>query len=393
MKRVWKGPVLVLMGLLLAAMYAMPQTYTISAKPGAINYIEGNAFLNSNPVSDKGLKSTFLNANDTLSTDIGKAEVLLTPGVFLRLGENTQVRMISPSLENTQVEVNRGEVMLEATGLMKDNNLQIIDHGASIRITKNGLYRFSADDPPTAAVLDGKAEVLLAEEKINLKKGKQTILAQGLTAVKFDTKKQDDLYAWSNVRSEYEAAASYRVAQNASLGTYGALGYGFNAGYGPGWLWDAGFNSWAWLPGSGAFYSPFGYGFYSPGVIGYAPIVTVPVYRGGRHGPWNGWHGRGVAPGTPVSGNGVVAHVPISPSNPPALGVVPGSPWAAHAARMQAARSLAGSGVQTGAGGTWHGGGGWRGGTRNPGAAAHPGFSGGGGWHGGGAHAGGGRSR
>src|SRR4051812_21180248 len=109
MKRVWKGPVLALIGLLFTAMYAMPQTYTISAKPGAVNYIEGNAFLNSNPLSDKGLKSTFLNANDTLSTDIGKAEVLLTPGVFLRLGENTQIRMISPSLENTQVEVNRGE--------------------------------------------------------------------------------------------------------------------------------------------------------------------------------------------------------------------------------------------------------------------------------------------
>ncbi|MBV9034148.1 MAG: hypothetical protein JO182_06610, partial [Acidobacteriaceae bacterium] len=98
MGRVWKRPALVLSGLLMAAVYAMPQAYTISAKPGAINYIEGNAFLNNKPISDKSLKSTFLGANDTLSTDVGKAEVLLTPGVFLRVGENSQVRMISPSL-------------------------------------------------------------------------------------------------------------------------------------------------------------------------------------------------------------------------------------------------------------------------------------------------------
>ncbi len=56
MKRVWQGSAKVLGGLLLAAMYAMPQAYTISARPGAINYIEGNAFLNGSPVSEKALK-------------------------------------------------------------------------------------------------------------------------------------------------------------------------------------------------------------------------------------------------------------------------------------------------------------------------------------------------
>ena len=136
MGRVWKRPVLVLSGLLGATVYAMPQAYTISARPGAVNYIEGNAFLNSKPISDKNLKSKFLDANDTLSTDEGKAEVLLTPGVFLRVGENSQIRMISPSLTGTQVEVNRGEVILEATGLVKDNNIQIVDHGSSTTIER-----------------------------------------------------------------------------------------------------------------------------------------------------------------------------------------------------------------------------------------------------------------
>jgi hypothetical protein len=353
MGRVWKRPVLVLSGLLLAAVYAMPQAYTISAKPGAVNYIEGNAFLNGKPISDKKFKSVFLDANDTLSTDIGKAEVLLTPGVFLRVGENSQVRMISPSLTNTQVEVSRGEVMLEVSGLVKDNNIQIIDHGSSITIDKNGLYRFTADNPPTAAVLDGKALVAFGDRKINLKKGKQTVLAEDLRAEKFDAKKESNLYAWSNVRSEYVAAASYRVAQtayNSSVG--GWRGFGFNGFNSPGWYWDNGFNSWAWLPGAGAFYSPFGYGFYSPGLVTGAPVIVAPVYRGGVYGsgrayrgPINGWQGGRVA-----GGNGIVTNVPINPNAPAAVGMITASPWANHEARMAAARSMMQSGLRTGSG-------------------------------------------
>ena len=383
MERVWKRPVLVLLGLLLTAVYAMPQAYTISAKPGAINYIEGNAFLNNKQISSKNLKSTFLNANDTLSTDEGKAEVLLTPGVFLRVGENSQVRMVSPSLTDTQVEINRGEVMLEATGLVKDNNVQVLNHGSIITIDKNGLYRFTADNPPTAAVLDGKATVTLDDHKIDLKKGKQTVLAENLKAEKFDTKKSDDLYAWSNVRSEYEAAASYRVSQTAynSGGLGGWRGFGYNGFYSPGWYWDNGFSSWAWLPGRGAFYSPFGYGFYSPGLVTYAPVVLCPVRPG--H-PVNGTPGHPVPPGTAVAGGkGIVTHVPINPRSPAAVGMITASPAANQMARTQAMHSMMSSGGFRTASGTPAPA------MAGRGVSAAPASAGGGGFHGGG-NAGGG---
>ena len=53
MGRACQRPVLVLSGLLLTALYAMPQGYTISAKPGAVNYIEGKAFRNGKPSNIK----------------------------------------------------------------------------------------------------------------------------------------------------------------------------------------------------------------------------------------------------------------------------------------------------------------------------------------------------
>jgi hypothetical protein len=240
--------------------------------------------------------------------------------------------------------------MVEAAGLVKGNNVHVIDHGSTTLIDNNGLYRFTADDPPTAAVLDGRALVTFGDRKVNLKKGRETVLAENLKQEKFDTKKDDELYAWSNVRSAYEAAASYRVSQTAYNS---GLGVGLNGFYNPGWYWDNGFSSWAWLPGMGAFYSPFGYGFYSPGLIPYAPVITVPVYRGGVYAsgnghpiPGNGWRGHPGQPVTVAGNNGIVTKVPISPRNPPAVGAsaFARSPSANQAARIETARSLAASG-------------------------------------------------
>jgi FecR protein len=334
MKRVWQTSSKVLAGLFLVAMYAMPQGYTVSARPGAVNYIEGHASLNDSEISQKTLGKTFLNANDTLSTDLGKAEVLLTPGVFLRIGENSQIRMISPSLTNTQVEVTKGEAMLEVADLLKDNNIEILSRGGSLRIEKPGLYRMTADDPPIAAVIEGKAELSYGGRTVDLGKGKEAVIAADLKREKFDAKKEDDLYAWSNVRSEYNAGASYAAARSVSVNSYnngydntyggwaGYPGAGLGHGYGfsPGWYYNGMWNSWAWMPGDGYFFSPFGWGFYSPAYIGYAPVVYVPV--GGRTAP---------------------TAVPVNTKRPPVVtvpGSVPRSPAALSAARTQTARTL-----------------------------------------------------
>ncbi len=389
MKRVRQRAAMILTGFFVTAMCAMPQAYTISARPGVVNYIEGNASINGQPIQVKQQKSTFLNANDVLSTDIGKAEVLLMPGVFLRIGDNSQVRMVSPSLTDAQVELERGEAMLEVDELVKDNRITLTNHGGSMLIQKTGLYRATAGDQPTAATLEGKAEVHFGDDHIELNKGHETVLTAQLRAQKFDAKNEDDLYAWSNARSEYDAAASYQTAKNVNVNSYngGWWDYGFGGWAAPGWYWNSAFNSYAWLPLNGAFFSPFGYGFYGPGLIGYAPVITAPIYGGGGgYQNWQNW--KKTHPGAttaPVKGAQVAA-VPVNPNHPPALGFT-GSPAAAAAARSQMARSFASQGgfrTMTGApaarfeGGSVGGGGVRMGGASS--AAAHssgPSFSGG----------------
>jgi hypothetical protein len=362
---------------------AAPQNYTISAKPGVVNYIEGTVYLNGAKLSEAANRNTVMAAGDVLSTDTGKAEVLLAPGIFLRIGEQSDIRMVAPSLVQTQVAVVRGEAILEAAGLIKGSTVQVTDHGATITIEKNGLYRFKADEPPSAAVLEGKASVYFGQEKVQLGKNHETVLSAGLKSEKFNPKQEDELYAWSNVRSEYEAAASYQAAKTAASAGTSGFAYGYAGGlYNPGWFWNTAFNSWCWLPATGAFYSPFGWGFYSPAVVGYAPVVTTGVYRGGHWDHNGNGSGNGNNPNHHHwNGTSTAAAVPVRTDHPPAVGVVAASPWATQQARAQAARSLAATGAFNPAAGS-----------RSFGPSAHvaapaPAAVHGGGWAGGAGHA------
>ncbi len=380
MKRVSAAAAKILTGFFVTAVCALPQGYTISAKPGAVNFVEGNAYVNGSPVSAQNLKATFLNANDELSTKDGKAEVLLTPGVFLRVGANTAVRMISPSLTDTRLEIESGEAMVEADDIVKDNRITVVAAGATASIERNGLYRFNAGDVPAVAVLEGKLQLLNGDRKTDINKGHEVFLSEGLKSSKFDTKKGDDLYAWSNVRSEYNAASSYQAARDVNSGNYGGVwgNYGYGGWSSPGWFWNSGFNSWAWLPGNAAYFSPFGYGFYGPGMIGYAPVIYAPLNGGGYY------NGRTVASGGGTSARRAPVAVPVNPASPPAVGVNANSLASVQAARTQAARTFSSTGYRTMNGGAISASratamvGGGNGGRAAAPAASSGGFSGGG---------------
>jgi len=270
------------------------------AHPGTINYLEGQVSIDGRTLTSESVGSADVQVGSTLRTQSGKAEVLLTPGVFLRVGDNSEVRLTAAGLTDTRVEVDRGTALLEATELHDQNHIQIFHDGLTSEIEKQGLYRFDADRN-SVAVFDGKAEVREGEQKVELKKGREVVAGNStLKAEKFDrdaAKESDSLYQWSSLRSKYVAEASAATAQRIIVGPGGW--------YGSGWYWDPWWRTYSWLPG-GAFYSPFGYGFYPPIVAYGGPRYvyrTFPGYRGRPYiGPRvgvNAWHsgfggGRGV---------------------------------------------------------------------------------------------------
>src|ERR1700730_12041034 len=93
------------------ALLAVPAAWgqaVISARSGMVNYVEGDVQLAGAPVKLDAAIFPEVKIGQTLSTQAGHAEILLTPGVFLRLDRNTSIRMISNKLTDTQLEILSG---------------------------------------------------------------------------------------------------------------------------------------------------------------------------------------------------------------------------------------------------------------------------------------------
>src|ERR1700739_3944455 len=174
-----------------------------NAMPGTLNYVEGQASMGDQTLDSKSVGMAELQNGQVLETGEGKAEVLLTPGVYLRLGSHSSVKMVSNSLTNTQVSLREGEVMLEVDQLYKENFIHISQPGGDTRVVKVGLYDFDANHQ-IVRVFDGKAIVSADERNTTVKKGHEVALNSArLKAVDFNKKELpqgDDLYRWSGLR-------------------------------------------------------------------------------------------------------------------------------------------------------------------------------------------------
>jgi FecR protein len=264
-------------------------------RPGSINYVESQATLERQPLTPESAGVALLDRGQILTTQAGKVEVLLTPGVFLRISDNSEVKMISPDLTNIEVEVNQGRAMVEVTDISKDNTIRIDLAGSNTQLLKNGLYDFDANQS-TVRVFKGKAEVLVNNQKVALGNNREVSLnaAGRLKARDFDGREySDEFYRWSGLRSGYLAEAD---ADTARLYVNGGAGWA-----GAGWYWSPWYGAYTFIPGNGIFYSPFGWGFYSPFAVYGSPFFYGGYYGGAyghphRFGEFHGPYGHGFEP-------------------------------------------------------------------------------------------------
>ena len=212
---IWKRSVAIALGLGLAIFCTPIWAAPPVAQPGALNYVEGQVSIGNQPVTSRAVGSAILNTGDVLSTGNGRAELLLTPGVFMRLGKNSAVRMESPELTNTRVELLQGEATVEADVLHPEDRILIVERGATTQLTKQGVYDFNSD-LQVVRVYEGRAVVTQGDQHVDLNKDRQVALNQPLKSRKFDrdaVENSDPLYAWSKLRSEYLADATASTAQ------------------------------------------------------------------------------------------------------------------------------------------------------------------------------------
>jgi hypothetical protein len=249
------------------------------ARPGTLNYVEGSAYLADKPLTPQAVGSTELDPGQVLSTGQGKAEILLTPGVFLRLDDNSSVKMISADLTLTQVGLLHGRASVEADEIHPQNDIQIVTGGVPTEVLKTGLYEFNANTD-MAQVFSGKAAIHEGEDKwVVVKSHHELVLNAGdpQKPQNFDTRAaEDEFYNWSSLRSQYLSEANVQLSQE-----YGAYGFA------PGWYWDPYYFDYTFF-GPYPFYSPFGWGFY--------PFGWGGGFYGGYYGG-RGFGGRGYAGG------------------------------------------------------------------------------------------------
>ena len=264
----------------------------ISARSGMIHYVEGQVFLGDQPVETKFGNFPEVKENGQLRTEDGRAEVLLTPGVFLRLGENSSFRMITNRLIDTRLEFLSGTAIVEAEDIGKDNSVTVVYKDATVHVDKKGLYRVDAA-AGELRVFDGLAEVTSGDNTVEVKDG-HLVALDTLAVSRFDKSATDALDRWSARRGEYVAMANVGAANSVrsslfsgggglydtgfGYGTGGGI-YGTNGAYGNGcgmfgtggsmfnggWYFNPYFGMYSFVPCmGGAMYSPYGYRFWNP---------------------------------------------------------------------------------------------------------------------------------
>ena len=252
---------------LLFASFATAQNrerFGISAKAGGVNSVLGHVM-----VTREGQGPQLLTAQDDLvSGDIvttgssSQAEILLNPGTYLRLAENTEFVMVNTSLDDLKIRLNNGSAIVEATGTERVAlRIPIVTAQGNLTILRAGIYRINAAPGSTELLVRQGLAQVGDDAKSLVKKGQKITIAGKMTSssvAKITKADKDDFDNWSKVRGESLAQANRR------LSTRTVNGYLSNASFG----WPYGFGRWGlwtWSARSGCYtFLPFYFGWGSP---------------------------------------------------------------------------------------------------------------------------------
>jgi hypothetical protein len=253
----------------------------VSAHSGTVHYFEGDVSVDGVKLAPQVARFTELKEQSVLNTGLGRAEILLTPGVLLRVGENSSIRMLDNRLLSTRVEFLSGIAMVESDdpGLsVKDPAVTIVYKDFEAQPLRFGLFEVTSE-PGQVRVFKGEAKVTGNGTSLTVKDGNLVNLSTTMAMAKFDAKQGDDLYLWSRDRSAYLAAGNMASARalsvsgfNSGYGYSGAPGWNPNlySGFSGGWYYNQNLNMYSYMPFAGTVYGPFGYGFYNPVTVYYA---------------------------------------------------------------------------------------------------------------------------
>ena len=304
----------------------------ISTRSGVIHYFEGSVYLGDQPLESHLGKFSSIPQGGELRTEQGRAEVLLTPGVFLRMGERSKIRLVANQLSDTRVELVEGSAIVESAERTSGTSVTLLYKNWSVRLPEQGLYRIDSD-PPRLRVIRGQAEVSTRNKggAQLIGQGMSMPFAQVLVPDRSTDRPRDSLTTWAEGRQQ-SISADNAIAANiqdpASLVVTNSGADAFtqfpmlglssvspssSGVYGPLSTYQPGFNS-VYLPGY-TYFPSYTYLLLLPVTVhsGVYPIPINPTYVGGL-------------PGVPRAPRSAIGGLPIRPMTSPSVSMQPIAP-------------------------------------------------------------------
>ncbi len=261
------------------------QLYVVSAKAGGVNHVNGPVHVKRDSTGQTQIlaKGDELGNKDLVNVgETGRIEILLNPGSFLRLAENTNLEFTDTALEALKLKLLNGSALLEATAVGGEGgaDISVVTPQTNVQLEKSGIYRINSDINATEIyVWKGAArvgnEIIKSGRKIVV--GKNGVMAE---AVKFDKDDaRDQLDLWSKDRAKELAKVNNHlnnrqlVSAFRSSSLFGFSGRSFGAGY---WVFDRFTQGYCFVPyGFGFWDSPYGYGYGNGIFYNRYPVVIV----------------------------------------------------------------------------------------------------------------------
>jgi hypothetical protein len=172
----------------------------VSASAGVVEYFEGAVLVDNHRIEHNGAVFPSLNNGSTIRTERGRAELLLTPGAYLRLDENSTVRMISNSLTDTRLELTQGSAIFDNANTKSLGDLVLTADRSDVRFPNQGVYRINLDIEELE-VYSGEAEVSHNSKVSKVDPSHLFYLALETETPKFDDGTTDEFYDWAQNRS------------------------------------------------------------------------------------------------------------------------------------------------------------------------------------------------
>jgi hypothetical protein len=227
--------------------------YVISAKAGGVSFVVGEARVALGDGSGKLLMLTRgdeLSEKDRVKTGAnGKVEVLLNPGSYLRLGEDSEFEFVDTYVESLNLKLHSGRALVDAESVGGDKgaSISVTTPQTVIQLQKSGLYRINVIGD-TTEVYVWKGAALIGKKVI--KEGRSTVIGKdGLisTMAKFDRNfRYDGLIIWSRERAETLAALNNQLRRNSLQNSLaGMTNMDMNQGY---WVYDRRTRTWCYVP-------------------------------------------------------------------------------------------------------------------------------------------------